>query len=281
MCIIYDTLSTMTSSFDPAKHPRGGDRQNRGRFSEKIRSESAASLPVAPESDGVNISELDADLVDVLESASRLQEWVPDATLVGGSAAAMYANHRASYDHDHVINDLRHRFDAVLDALESDPEWVTNRVRPGKIILGQIGDIEAGVRQLIRTVPLEVKEVMLPSGRTVRVPTQQETLRIKAYLAIKRNQTRDYLDIAALSHRYGTEEAAATLSEIDRYYDEPTQHGTPVADQVARQLSDPRPSDSTTIKKLNSYRGLKSQWREWDTVKSTLQEVAINMGSQD
>src|SRR5687767_1362929 len=94
------------------------------------------------------------DLLAVLESAARLQELVPDAVLVGGSAAALYAGHRDSYDHDHVVADLRDRFDVVLEALESEGEWVTNRVRPGKIILGQLGDIEAGVRQMIRTRPM-------------------------------------------------------------------------------------------------------------------------------
>jgi len=84
-------------------------------------------------------------LADVLESAAKLQRLVPDAVLVGGSAAAFYAHHRRSFDHDHVLADLRDRFDAVLDALESD----TNRVTYGKIILGRLGDIEAGVRQLI------------------------------------------------------------------------------------------------------------------------------------
>jgi hypothetical protein len=59
-----------------------------------------------------------------------------DAVLVGGSAAAMYAAHRDSYDHDHVVGDLRERFDPVLEALESEGDWVTNRVRPGKLILG-------------------------------------------------------------------------------------------------------------------------------------------------
>lgn len=232
-------------------------------------------------SSGFEFVALEGEFLDVLESASKLQEWVPDATLVGGSAAALYANHRSSYDHDHVINDLRDRFDAVLNALEADPEWITNRVTPGKIILGQIGDIEAGVRQLVRTVPLEVKEVELPGGNTVRVPTQEETLRIKAYLAVKRNQTRDYVDIAALSHRYGTANAARTLSQIDRYYDEPAKGGTPVADQVARQLADPRPKDTSTIAQLGNYRGLKGQWRDWERVRSTLQDVALHMTDEE
>ena len=59
------------------------------------------------------------ELVRVLESAARLQEVVPDAVLVGGSAAALWANHRSSYDHDHVLQDLSVRFDAVLDAIEA------------------------------------------------------------------------------------------------------------------------------------------------------------------
>lgn len=98
-------------------------------------------------------------LLAVLESAARLQELVPDAVLVGGSAAALYAGHRDSFDHDHVLADLSDRFDIVLEALESEGEWVTNRVQPGKIILGQLGDIEAGVRQMIRKRPLETSQI--------------------------------------------------------------------------------------------------------------------------
>jgi hypothetical protein len=90
------------------------------------------------------------ELVRVLESAARLQEVVPDAVLVGGSAAAPWANHRFSHDHDHVLQDLSDHFDAVLEAIEATDGWVTNRVTPGKIILSELGDIESGVRQLIR-----------------------------------------------------------------------------------------------------------------------------------
>ena len=81
--------------------------------------------------------ERDPELVRVLESAARLQQVVPDAVLVGGSAAAMYAGHRRSYDQDHVLPDLRERFDAVLEAIENEDGWVTNRVTPGKVILGR------------------------------------------------------------------------------------------------------------------------------------------------
>src|SRR5690625_4548543 len=123
--------------------------------------------------------EREPELLAVLESAARLQQVVPDAVLVGGSAAAAYAHHRLSFDHDHVLPDLRERFDLVLEALESEDDWVTNRVRPGKIVLGRLGDIEAGVRQMIRRTPLEVTEIALPSGAQVRVPTLEETFRVK------------------------------------------------------------------------------------------------------
>src|SRR5699024_249665 len=93
----------------------------------------------------------DPTLAEVLESEARLQERVPDAVLVGGTAAALYAGHRASFDHDHVLTDLRDRFDVVLDALEREGDWVTNRVTPGKIVLGRPGEVEAGVRQGSRT----------------------------------------------------------------------------------------------------------------------------------
>ena len=48
-----------------------------------------------PESDAPGLAR--PELVGVLESAARLQEVVPDAVLVGGSAAALWANHRFSY----------------------------------------------------------------------------------------------------------------------------------------------------------------------------------------
>ena len=118
-------------------------------------------------------------LDEVLRSAARLQELVPDAVLVGGTAAALYASHRDSTDHDPVVADLSDRFDAVLEALESDPDWILNRATPGKIILGSLGDIETGIRQLIRRRPLETQAVTLADGTSLIVPTPAETLRNK------------------------------------------------------------------------------------------------------
>lgn len=220
---------------------------------------------------------LSATLAQVLESAARLQRLVPDAVLVGGSAAALHAGHRDSFDHDHVLADLAQRFDAVLDALESEGDWVTNRVTPGKIILGELGGIETGVRQMIRRRPLETTGVELPSGETVTVPTIEEALRVKAFLVVRRNRTRDYLDVAALAEQLGIEPAGAVLAGIDDYYADQHRGGDGVASQVARQLAEPRPVDSTVTRQLGRYKNLEPRWHDWGAVTAVCRQVAASM----
>ena len=216
-------------------------------------------------------------LDEVLRSAARLQELVPDAVLVGGTAAALYAGHRDSTDHDHVVADLSDRFDAVLEALESDPDWILNRATPGKIILGSLGDIETGIRQLIRRRPLETQAVTLADGTSLIVPTPAETLRIKAYLIVKRNQTRDFLDVAALSDRFGTDWSAGVLAGIDDYYDASAGDGTAVASQLVRQLGEPRPTDDRTVGQLTAYKNLTVRWQSWQSVVAQCQALADAM----
>lgn len=252
-------------AFEDHRHPR----DDGGTFTHIQHPESEIVLPVR--------RDLAPDLGEVLESAAKLQQLVPDAVLVGGSAAALYAGHRASYDHDHVLTGLRENFDVVLDAVESDGGWATNRVTYGKIILGELGGIETGLRQLIRRRPLEVVEVQLPSGSTIRVPTRDEALRIKAFLITRRNQTRDYLDVAALADTMGIDRAADVLSAMDDYYADQNQDGTAVSSQVVRQLADPRPRDSRTTGQLSSYKGLTAKWQDWSATVETSQEIATEM----
>lgn len=216
-------------------------------------------------------------LDDVLASAARLQRIVPDAVLVGGTASAWYAGHRESHDHDHVLTDLQDRFDTVLEAVERSEGWVTNRVVPGKIILGALGDIETGIRQMIRTRPLEVAEVALPSGDVLRIPTLNEILRIKAFLIVRRNQTRDFLDLAALSDNKGIDQAAEVLSGIDAYYRDQLGSADGVASQLARQLAAPRPADARTTRELTRYKRLDARWHDWSDVVTVCAAVAQAM----
>lgn len=215
-------------------------------------------------------------LEDVLEKAARLQAAVPGAVLVGGAAAALHAHHRESLDHDHVVADLAERFDSILENLEALGDWSMTKAQPGKIILGELGGIETGVRQLLRSRPLESTEIEVQGKRLV-VPTAAEILRIKAWLALSRNQTRDYLDIAALADRIGLDEAAAVLRGIDDYYADVNRRPEAVATQLVRQLADPWPRDVKVTAQLASYKALDSRWHEWSAVKAVLADLAERM----
>lgn len=70
-------------------------------------------------------------------------------------------------------------------------------------------------RNLRRSAPLETIEVHVGRGGRVRVPTVQEMLRIKAFLTVDRNATRDYLDVAALSHHLGIPQSVSALERIN------------------------------------------------------------------
>jgi len=228
----------------------------------------------------MEVGKRDPQFIALLESAAHLQKLVPGAVLVGESAAILYADHRESHDHDHVVADLADRFEMVLEAVEEDEGWATNRVTPGKVILGNLDGIEAGVRQMIRKVPLEVATISVPSGGEVSVPTIEETLRIKAFLIVRRNQTRDYLDLAALAERLGVANAASAVARIDDYYADQHENGDGVASQLARQLSNPQPADKAVVDQLSSYRRLQKRWSDWSAVEAILGEVAERMASR-
>jgi hypothetical protein len=215
-------------------------------------------------------------LDDVLRSAARLQEIVPDAVLVGGAAAAWYADHRQSFDHDHVLPDLAERYASVLEAVEASGGWVTD-VRassPPLTLLGSLDGIEAGLRQLRRRRPLEVEEVRLGQDARLRVPTLAEMLRIKAYLVVQRNQVRDYLDTVALADRIGLAGAIAVLIGIDDYYTDRSEGADSVLTAVELRLSRPAPRDAKVTAQLARYKGLAARWHDWSSVVAACHELA-------
>lgn len=200
----------------------------------------------------------------VLSSAAHLQEILPDAVLVGGTAAAIYAEHRHSADADHVLTGLKVDFDGVLAQLESVAGWKTARIRRPVQILGSLDGIETGVRQLIREQPLETT-VIERSGRRIVVPTIAEMLRIKAVLVLKRNATRDYLDFAALADRLGEEGTVAALRHFDDIY--PQDNGESALQQLQVQLVSPAPFDLDDVD-LTEYKNLSPKWHLWTSIQS-------------
>ncbi len=206
----------------------------------------------------------------VLSSAARLQALFPDAVLVGGTASALHAGHRISVDADHVLPDLRRRFDQILAELESVAGWQTARVRRPVLILGNLDGIETGIRQLIRNEPLETERIAW-RGITLAVPTPAEMLRIKAVLILKRNATRDYLDFVALADRLGEAGTAAALVRFDRLY--PQANGESALQQLLIQLGDPAPYD-LEADRLSEYKHLAPRWHDWKTVRSVCARTA-------
>jgi len=209
----------------------------------------------------------------LISAAAHLQELLPGATLVGGTAVAIFAQHRLSRDADHLLPDLRERFDDVLAQLEAVAGWRTARVKRPVLILGSLDGIETGVRQMIREEPLETREVAIGNVRLM-VPTEDELLRIKAVLILRRNATRDYLDFAALSERLGPDRVKQALDSLDGLYPQP--NGASTLQQLQVQLSNPMPYDLEETN-LSEYRNLHPSWHDWNRIKDICQTIAVDL----
>lgn len=207
----------------------------------------------------------------VLSSAARLQRILPDAVLVGGTASVLYAGHRLSTDADHVLSNLRDRFDEVLGELESVAGWKTARLKRPVQILGSLDGIETGVRQLIRGEPLETTQVEW-SGQRLTVPTLAEILRIKGVLILRRNATRDYLDFVALADHMGDDKVIEALLRFDTLYPQPNEESA--LHQLQVQLANPLPYDLEELS-LAEYKNLDPRWHNWASVKAVCVRCAI------
>lgn len=200
----------------------------------------------------------------VLAAAIHLQHLLPGAVLVGGTASAVYARHRLSTDADHVVTDLRLRFDQVLVELEAVAGWQTARVKRPVQILGSLEGIETGVRQLIRDIPLEVTQIEI-GGKLLTIPTEAEILRIKGVLILRRNATRDYLDFVALAEHMGDDHVVLALLSFDRFYPQPNDESA--LQQLQIQLAQPLPYDLEVVK-LAEYKNLAPRWQDWQIVRA-------------
>ena len=206
----------------------------------------------------------------LLSSVAHLQRILPEAVLVGGTAAALYAHHRVSVDHDHTLGDLKTRFDDVLAQLESVAGWKTARVRRPVRILGSLDGVETGIRQLIREKPLETESLEV-GGERLLVPTKSEMLRIKAVLILKRNATRDYLDFVALAEVLGEDGLGSAMRSFDELY--PQENGASSLQQLVIQLSNPMPYDLDSMD-LSEYKHLKAEYQDWGAIKTMCRKLA-------
>jgi hypothetical protein len=212
----------------------------------------------------------------VLSAAARLQTLLPEAVLVGGTASAIHASHRCSRDANHVLTDLRLRFDEILADLESVAGWQTARLQRPVLILGSLDGIETGVRQLIREQPLETTEIQA-TGSRICIPTLAEILRIKGVLILKRNATRDYLDFVALASKMRPPDIAKALAPFDTLYPQP--NGQSALQQLHIQLAQPLPYDLEETE-LSEYKNLAPEWHDWHAVQHVCMHVSAQLFDQ-
>lgn len=151
----------------------------------------------------------------------------------------------------HPVTMWRGRLSVALDALET-----------------QAGD----QTPVARRGPVETTNVQLPTGDRLQVPTGAETLRMKGYLIMCRNSSRDYAEFADLVDAMETHTAAVVLSTMDRYYCGGHQRKQWVATQLVRRLADPQPSDEHDL--LVSDPEAEA---EWATVRQRCLSVAVAM----
>lgn len=186
------------------------------------------------------------------------QPHFPESVLTGGTAAALHVGHRVSLDADYVLPHLKERFEEILKKVEQESGWSTKKIEPPVLILGHFQGVRTGIRQLIRSKPLETTVV-----KGLCIPTIEEMLRIKAYLIVRRNTTRDFIDFVALMDHMGMERSLRALDTLDDLY--PQESGTSVCQQLALQLAEPKPWDLSQTD-VSHYKSLHAPYNEWKEI---------------
>ena len=120
----------------------------------------------------------------VLAAASKLQEAIPEAFLVGGSAVGIHAPYRTSRDAERLVPDLYTNWEEVLDGLKALAGWSTEVVRERHTIMGRLDGIETTLMNDDRVRQGDTLDIQTYSlqGLTLRLPTMAKMLRIKSYL---------------------------------------------------------------------------------------------------
>jgi hypothetical protein len=108
-------------------------------------------------------------------------------------------------------------------------------------------------------------------GEKITLPTEDEILRIKSVLILKRNATRDYLDFVALAEHIGSEKVVAALQSFDILYPQPNNESA--LQQLQVQLSQPLPYDLEEHN-LAEYKNLDPRWHHWQDVRDVCMDYA-------
>jgi heme transporter len=247
-----------------------------------------------------------ADLRIVLKSAARLKNLVPDAITVadplaftgcgrngelrvhvkGGDYAASATTHRLAVAQTGAgINghSMTRKFVGGLSHRNGTGRAAPRAVRPvhpvtlwrGRLAVALDAletEAETDHPSFERRSPVETTHVQLPTGDRLQIPTGAETLRLKGYLIMSRNSSRDYAEFAELVDTMEAETAALVLAGMDRYYCCQSPRRQWIATQLVRQLADPHPSDLDD----EGWPGPDAK-ADWEEVRQRCLSVAVAM----
>jgi heme transporter len=251
------------------------------------------SVPVVPS----------ADLRIVLKSAARLKHLVPDAITVADPLAFTGCGRNGGL-REHVKGGddaITHRLAVAGTAAPSNGHSMTRKfvgglshrngaghaapravrpVHPVTLWRGRLSvaldaleaEAETDHPKLERRSPVETTHVQLPTGDRLQIPTGAETLRLKGYLIMSRNSSRDYAEFAELVDTIEAETAALVLAGMDRYYCCQSPRRQWIATQLVRRLADPHPSDLDD----ESWPGPDAK-ADWEEVRQRCLSVAVAM----
>ena len=240
-----------------------------------------------------------ADLRVALKSAAKLKHLAPDAICVadplaftgcdrephdvagqaGGSAADPAAMKAGTNGHPAAQKPAGSV--APRNGLARAIPWGDRPVHPVTLWRGRLSvaidalEIKADKTarpEYERRSPVETTNVQLPTGDRLLIPTGAETLRMKGYLIMCRNSSRDYAEFAGMVDTLEPETAAEVLAGMDAYYCSQPPRRQWIATQLVRRLADPHPSDFSD-----------DQWSEpdaraeWDEVRQRCLSVAVAM----
>ena len=215
----------------------------------------------------------------LLEATANFQELLNGSVMIGGSAAAVHLQHRYSFDADHILADLKEKYEEVLDFLEGRDDWETARIHPPKLISGNFQGVETGIRQLRRNRPLETEQIYI-TGKSLTTPTLPEMIRTKGWMIVSRNATRDYIDFAALAKHIGVEETVEVLINFDDFYSDLIRgsQASPIV-QLIRQLAEPKPGDLEQID-LSQYKDIQPPFDSWDYIVKICEKISVELGDR-
>jgi RND superfamily putative drug exporter len=235
-----------------------------------------------------------ADLRVVIKSAARLKRLVPDAISVtdplaftgcggrdiGAAEATTHGTDLAGTTVAANGSSVAKKLVGGLPYRNGSGRGAARPVHPVTVWRGRLSvaldalkaQADAVDPTFERRSPVETTNVQLPTGDRLQIPTGAETLRLKGYLIMCRNSSRDYAEFAELVDTMEPETAAVVLAGMDRYYCCQQPRRQWVASQLVRQLADPHPSDIDDEELSDP--GARA---EWDEVRQRCLSVAVAM----